>query len=122
MFESANRRDWDALMSFLAPDAVMETGGMGTHEGLAAIRGFFEDWIGAYDEFEIQLEELLDLGGGVTFAVILLRGRPVGSSSELRRRYAVVAVGVDDLLVRFTNYFDIDEGRAAAERLAESGG
>jgi hypothetical protein len=34
-------------------------------------------------------------------------------------RYAVVATWVDGMIERFTTYTNIDEGRAAAERLAE---
>jgi hypothetical protein len=46
-------------MSLRGPDSVWDLlpMGMGTFEGLGAIRGFFEDWIGAYDEFEIEPEE-----------------------------------------------------------------
>ena len=49
-------RDLDAsCLSFYAPDAVFEVTALGTSfEGVAAIRGFFEDWIGSYDEFEIE--------------------------------------------------------------------
>jgi ketosteroid isomerase-like protein len=120
--DSFARRDLDATMSVYGPASVWDTSpaGMGTFEGLAAIRGFFEDWISAYEEFEIDAEEILDLGNGVTFAVFNQRGRPVGSSGEVRVRSASVAVWAEGLLVRVTNYPDIDEGRAAAERLAES--
>jgi ketosteroid isomerase-like protein len=122
--DSFARRDLDATMSVYGPDSVWDTSpaGMGTFEGLAAIRGFFEDWIAAYEEFEIDAEEILDLGNGVTFAVFNQRGRPVGSSGELRVRSASVAVWAEGLVVRVTNYPDIDEARAAAERLAESRG
>ena len=42
-FEAVNRRDFDAMLGFFAPDAVWETedtGAVGTFEGRAAIRGF----------------------------------------------------------------------------------
>jgi hypothetical protein len=69
--EPVNSRDFDAMMSLFAPDAVwdMSPMGMGTFEGLAAVRGFLEDWIGAYDDYAVEAEEILDLGNGVTFAV-----------------------------------------------------
>ena len=62
MFEAANRRDLDAAQSFYAPDAVWDAWEVGTFEGRAAIRGFWEDWIQAYEKFEIEPEEILDLG------------------------------------------------------------
>jgi uncharacterized protein (TIGR02246 family) len=70
--EAVNRRDFDAVMSFYAPDSVFEAvTGLGTHEGTAAIRAFFEDWIGAYEKFEVELEEVWDLGNGVVFAEVV---------------------------------------------------
>jgi hypothetical protein len=65
---------------------------------------------------------MLDLGSGVTIAVVGQTGRLAGSSSVVGLRYAAVAVWVDGAIVRITNYSDIDEGRAAAERLAAGGG
>src|SRR4051794_9446806 len=88
-FEAADRRDFDALMSFYAPDAVwdMSPFGMGTFDGLAAIRGFFEDWMRAYEEYEMKLEETLLLDSGVVVAVAMQKGRPAGGSGEVRLRY-----------------------------------
>src|SRR3954453_8105654 len=94
-FEAADRRDFGALMSFYAPDAVWDSSplGMEVYEGQAALRRFFEDWIGAYAEYEMALEEALDLGNGVAFALAIQKGRPAGSSGEVRPRYAAVTGG-----------------------------
>ena len=120
LFDAANRRDFDAALSFFAPDAVWETFGLGTtFEGVAAIRGFWQDWWAGYEELWVELEEPLDLGNGVTFGVVVTKGRPVGSSGYVRHKNAFVTVWVRGLVVRVTNYPDIDEARAAAERLAE---
>jgi ketosteroid isomerase-like protein len=122
--EALNRRDLDAMTSFFAPDCVWDTPeGVLTFEGQAAIRGFLEEWIAAYEEFEIDAEEILDVGNEVTFAIFNQRGRLVGSSgSEVRFRSANAAVWSEGLQVRVSNYRDIDEARAAAERLAEERG
>ena len=122
--EAANRRDLDAVMAFIAPDAVydMSPVGMGVFEGQAAARGFIEDWWASYEEHEFEAEETLDLGNGVGFRVLIQTGRPVGSSGEVELRYAVVSVWEDGLIVRVTNYTDIDQARAAAECLAEERG
>jgi ketosteroid isomerase-like protein len=68
--EGATRHDFDALMSFYAPDAVWDLSpmGVGTFEGRAAIRGFVEDWLGSYEDYEIELQEVLDLGNGVVLS------------------------------------------------------
>ena len=122
--EAANRRDVDAFMSFWGPDPVSfrSSAGLGTFEGRTAVRGFFEDWISSYEEFEMVAEEIVDLGNGVTYAILRQRGRPVGSSGEVRLRFASVGFSVNGLYVRVKAYPDIDEARAAAERLAEERG
>jgi len=122
--EAANRREFGALMSFFAADAVwdMSPMGIGVFRGSEAVRGFIEDWIGAYEEYKVWDEEWVDLGGGVTFAVLLQRGRPRGSTVEVTRRFGLVNVWDEGLTVLVTNYPDIDEARAAAERLAEERG
>ena len=80
----------DDLVAAYAPDAVWDMnplGGLGTFEGHPAIRRFLEDWHSNYEELEIALEEILDLGNGVGFVVTRLTGRPVGSpGSTLTRR------------------------------------
>src|ERR1700732_2569954 len=96
--------------------------GMGVFEGQAAARGFIEDWWGSYEEYEFEAEETLDLGNGVGFRVLIQKGRPVGSSGEVELRYAAVSVWEDGKIVAITNYNDIDEARAAAERLAAERG
>jgi ketosteroid isomerase-like protein len=124
LVEPANRRDFHAMVSFYASDAVHDTSpwGMGTYEGPVAIRRLFEDWIGAYQEFEIELEEVLDLGNGIVLVVLRQSCRPYGSRDHVRLQAAWVYEWADDMVARVTAYPDIDEARAAAERLAESRG
>jgi ketosteroid isomerase-like protein len=124
VFDIGNRRDFDALVGFWSPDYVWDLTpmGLGVYEGASAIRSFFEDWQGAYEEFEAEPVEIHDLGGGVVFAVISQTARPVGSSGNVQFRYGAVALWQAGLAVRTTNYSNLDEARAAAERLAEERG
>jgi SnoaL-like domain len=64
--DAVNARDFDAAMSFYAPDAVYDSSpmGMGRFEGSAAIRRLFEEWWGAYEQSKFALEETRDLGEG----------------------------------------------------------
>ena len=66
-YEAASNRDLEAVLSFFAPDAVWDisTMGMGTSEGASAIGEFCKEWWGAYDEYEIESQEVVDLGNGV---------------------------------------------------------
>ena len=126
-YDPANldRRDFDAMLTFSGPDSVwdMSRWGLGTFEGREAIRGFLEDWMGAYEEFRIELEEILDLGAGVVFVVVRQSARPVGSDSHVELRNGAVHLWSEGVILRTTIYpHNIDDARAAAERLAESRG
>jgi ketosteroid isomerase-like protein len=123
--DAISRRDFDALLARYMPDAVLVAASLGmgeTFEGREAIRGLLEDAVAPYDDYEMVLEEFRDLGNGVTFRVDLARGRPTGSSVFVEQRVAIVVVWRDRLIERATIYTDIDEARAAAERLAEERG
>jgi ketosteroid isomerase-like protein len=123
--EAVSRRDFDALVAVYAPDAVWDVsllGLEGVFEGRDAIRGAYEDLVAPYEDFELVFDEYRDLGNGVTQAVVLARGRPRGSSRFVEARIASVAIWADGLIERLTSYADIDEARAAAERLAAERG
>jgi hypothetical protein len=126
MVEAGNRRDFDAAISYFAPDAVLDTSRtlfVEFHDR-GAIRKIVEEWIGGYDEFDAEPETLIDLGNGIIFSVHHQTGRPPGSTGRVEQREAWVYLWVDGLIARITvyPYLDIDEARAAAERLAEERG
>jgi ketosteroid isomerase-like protein len=116
--EAFNRRDFDTMMSIYGPASVWDGSrwGMGTFEGSAAIRDFIEDWMVHYEELEIELEELLELGKGVVFLVARQNARAVDSDDHVQLREAYVSVWAGNVVVRMTAYPDIDEARAAAQR------
>ena len=122
--EAGNARDIEAIMRSFAPDSVwdMSLVGLGIFEGRAAIRSLFEDWWGGYEEYAQEAEEICDLGNGVIFGIVVMRGRPPGSAGWVSQRYAAVSTLTDGLIDRTTNLFDIDDARAAAERLAHERG
>ncbi len=117
--EAANRRDLDAAASSFAEDATFDGRALGDHfQGRTAIRSFLEDWFSTYEELEFGLEEVRDLGNGVVFAVVVQNGRPAGSAGHLRQREGWVFVWVRGLIACLT-ISEVDEARAAAERLAQ---
>ena len=121
-FEAVNQRDLDAVVSFFAPDGIFDGRGAGDlYEGRAAIRGFLDDWFGSFSELRMDVEELIVLDDGVLLAVVKQEGRPVGVDGQVHQREGwAIWWSADGLLVRLTIHTDIDEARAAAERLAES--
>jgi ketosteroid isomerase-like protein len=124
VIDATNARDIDAAASFYAPRAVLDLSpiGIGIFEGHAAIRGFYEEWFGTFRDSHQEAEEIRDLGNGVGIAVIVQGGHPPGSSGWVQLRYAPVVIWADGLVERQMTYTDIDEARAAAERLAEERG
>ena len=115
--EALDRRDLDGVMSSVAEDSVLD-GRADYFKGRAAIRGFLEDWFGTYEELSFELEEVSDLGGGVVFAVVIQDGRPVGGGGRLRQREGWVYLWAGGSIARLTTS-EVDQARAAAERLAE---
>jgi ketosteroid isomerase-like protein len=122
---AANRRDVDAILSFVAPNVVADFSqrGVGTFEGSAAFRGFLDDWMGSFDDFLVELEEIGALGNGVVLAVVSQQARPVGVAGHVHTREGwVYSFSADGKIVRLSTSGDIDEARAAAERLAQERG
>ncbi len=123
-FEAVNQRDIDAVMSFFAPDAVFQGRVAGDlFEGRAAIRGFLDEWFGSFAEVRFEVEKFVVLDDGVVLAVVNQEARPVGVDGQVHQREGwAICWSADGLMVRLTVHADIDEARAAAERLAESRG
>jgi ketosteroid isomerase-like protein len=122
-YEQLNARDWAALTEAFEPEAVWDVSrwGLGTHRGHAGVRRFLEDWFGGLEEFEVQVEQLHDLGNGIVLAVVLQVAHQAGSSATLRIRSAPVFRWSAGRITAVTVYPDVAEGRAAAERAAEGG-
>lgn len=117
-FEAVNRFDVDEVVSSFAEDASFDGRLVGERfEGRAAIRSFIEGWFGTYEGLVYGLEEVRDLGNGVVFAVVVQDGRPAGSSGHVRQREGWIFVWAGDLVARLI-ILEVDEARAAAERLA----
>jgi ketosteroid isomerase-like protein len=129
LLKALNRRDFDAALSLYTPDVVFELPpiGFGVLEGghligHEAMRRVWEDLTESFQDFEFDNEDHHDLGSGVTFGVLVLRGRPHGSDAFVEARGGVVVIWRDGRIARATSYQDVDEARAAAERLAEERG
>ena len=108
-------------MSFFADDAVWDMSpiDMGVFTGRAAIGNALKTWWETFPAIVSEFDEVHDLGNGVVLQAVTQRGRPTGSTGEIRQRSGRVLVVVDGLVETLVSYNDIDEARAAAERLAK---
>jgi len=124
MHEAVGHGDFDTSVRFYSPEAVWDASavGIGRFEGVAAIRSHLEDFVAPYEEFEIKLEECQNLGNGVVFAVARHAGRMAGGTGRVQEWTIFISEWAEGIVVRVTVYIDIDEARAAAERLAEERG
>jgi ketosteroid isomerase-like protein len=118
--EAVSRRDFDEAMARYGPESVWDTSalGLGTYRGVDVIRRTLEEWTAIYEDFEVEIEENLNLGTGVILSVTRQRGR-MGSTGYVEFLYASVTEWTGGLIKQVTPFSDIDEARAAAERLAE---
>jgi len=120
VYAALNRRDFDAVVDMFGPTSVWDVSrwGLGAHAGLAAIRKFLEDWFGGLVAYEVQVEEMHDLGNGVVLAVVLQVAQSRGGRGVLRVRSAPVFVWAESRIALVTLYPDVATGRAAAVRAA----
>ena len=87
-----------------------------------AIRSLYEDWLAAFEEFTMRVSRrsrLRQRGGRLRWTGAVVR-RQRGQVNSLR--VAWTSGWTVGLIARITNNRDIDEARAAAERLAEERG
>jgi ketosteroid isomerase-like protein len=123
LFEAADRGDWDAVLSAYAPDAVLETAdGIFDAVSPARMRGFWEEIAAMFEDFAIKVETVVDLGNGIVYSIYRAEGRPAGSTGIVTERTVMIYEWVDGRITRLITRPDLDEARAAAERLAEERG
>jgi hypothetical protein len=125
--EATNRRPHDASWferSCFAADAVFDvsSAGLGRFEGAEAIRRYLEEWMDAYAEQRYSGWEGSDLGNGVVLVVTTLDARLLGSSANVRERWAFVVRWSGEALVEVIADRDVAQARALAERLARAAG
>jgi ketosteroid isomerase-like protein len=120
-FEAANSRDYDAIMSSYAADSVWDISpsGLGKYSGPAAIRRFFEDWIGSLDRWGVEVKKMEDRGDGVVVVISEQTGWSMGGGPKVSLRHASVFVWYGGVIATATHFRNMREARAAADRLAE---
>ena len=90
--DATNAGDFDAGLSVFAADATFDasSAGLGVFRGAAAIRSYFEDWVGTYEQQRFSEWEGEELGGGVVLAVATFESRLPGSTATVTERWAFV--------------------------------
>jgi ketosteroid isomerase-like protein len=123
LFYEVMDREWDfdALAGFFVTDAVwdLSESHLGIYDGVTAIRDFLVGYWATWEDHHHEIEEVLDFGNGVLSVAIREDGCPKGTHARVQARHLQVFEWDQRKIIRITGYPDIDEARAAAERLAK---
>ena len=82
------------------------------YEGVQGAERFLRDWLSAWDDWDLQAEELLD-GGDKVVAVVHQRGRSKSSGIVADMSLAQVWTFVDGKQTRMEMYSDVGEALKA---------
>lgn len=85
LYDALNRRDWDAFRELLDDEVEIESRLVvmeGPYHGHAGARRWWDDFLGAFPDYEVEVEELRDLGD-VTLAFIRGWGHGVASATPI---------------------------------------
>jgi len=109
----------DFLEEIIAPDFVWD---MSTfrgwperqfYEGLEQARSFIRDWTAAFDDWEIEVDEVHDAGGDKVVGILRQRGRSQTTGLPVEMLYAQVYTVREGIEVRMEMYADPDEALKA---------
>jgi ketosteroid isomerase-like protein len=103
-------QDPDALYELLDDNIEWETGGLGypnppTDRGREAVRQFFREWVGAFEEWGFEVEELSEAGNSVV-ACIHQWGRGKSSGVDVDARFWQVWTMRDRKAIRATHHLE----------------
>ncbi|HWG08668.1 MAG TPA: nuclear transport factor 2 family protein [Solirubrobacteraceae bacterium] len=82
------------------------------YEGVAAAEGFLRDWAAAWDDWELEVGELLDAGDKVV-ALVHQRGRSRAAGMSVEMSFAQVWTMCEGKQARMEMYSDPNEALAA---------
>ena len=110
----------EPVSDLTSPDFVWHTGswtvwtGPPSYRGLDGFMQFFSEWIAAYDDWEQEIEEIIDAGGNQVVRITRQRGRLRDSGSWVDLHAGFVYTIEDGLLVRGDVYGSRDDALKAA--------
>jgi ketosteroid isomerase-like protein len=118
MYEAFHGGDADGALAYFDPEVVVDAsrrvdGGIG--HGREELNTIITRWLGTWEEWREEIEEMRDLGSQV-FVIATQRGRGKGSGVEVENRYALLYEVHGDQITRMTVYIEPAEALEAAGR------
>jgi ketosteroid isomerase-like protein len=83
------------------------------YEGIDGVQAFLREWMGAWEDWELEVEALLDAGDMVV-ALVHQRGRSKAAGMPVEMSFAQVWTVRDGLQTRMDMYSDREEALKAA--------
>lgn len=120
-FLEGARRDPDTAWSAFAEDVEWEVGQLRipgatpVSRGPDGVRNFFRHWVGAFEDWDYEVEELIDAGDSVV-AQIHQWGRGKGSGVTVDQHFWQIHTVRDGRIVRVTHRLEKSEALRTARR------
>jgi ketosteroid isomerase-like protein len=116
MYEAFHRGDAEGTLTYFHPEVVVDAsvrpdGGIG--HGREELNAIVSRWIGAWDDWREEIEELRDLGSRV-LVLSTQYGKGKGSGVDVEARYALLYEVQADKITRLTMYDDPAKALEAA--------
>jgi ketosteroid isomerase-like protein len=121
-FAAWNDRRFDEVLRFFHEDAVWDMtpfglAGVTEYHGHAGLKRFFEEWLEVFPDSSIEVEQV-EVREPWTLAVVAQQVSGGTSHTPVPFRYGGVGRWRDGRLELVRNHPDLDEARAAFDRLA----
>jgi ketosteroid isomerase-like protein len=116
--DAINQRDAEAWASVVAPEFEFRSAFVGIegrpYPGPESGRRYFSDLSEAWDAFQLEIENSVDLGDGRVFSSLLARVRGKASGAESKTRIWSINGVRDGKIVSGQTYLDREEALEAA--------
>jgi ketosteroid isomerase-like protein len=118
-YEAWNQGDLSPVLETLHPEVEFSQPpgfpGMGVYRGRQDVESAFEELTAAFEDFQTEPEEIIDLEDGRLLAFVRLSGHGRGSGAPFEVRGAhLFTPAPDGRLLRFQAFFDRAEALEAA--------
>ena len=123
-FAAWNDRRFDTVLQYFHEDALWDMtpfglAGVGEYRGHDGLRRFFAEWLEAFPDSSIEIEDV-EVREPFTYAIVVQRVSGASSHTPVPFRYGGIGRWRDGRLEFVQNHADLEAGRAAFEELAAS--
>jgi ketosteroid isomerase-like protein len=115
LYEETQQPDYELLHPEVAWHTARDLPDSDTYRGHEGVAELYSEWIGSFEDFRVEVEEMIDAGDDTVVVMTRLRGRFRGSSEEVNLIEAHVWRLLDGKAVEIREY------RTKAEALEAAG-